>query len=78
MSKAHLTIQKAMQVGANDAHLATARLRLRKAQWYWDYAAAENGVGFHNPDQIARTLGLSIDLAYQAIEEANAVVRGAL
>ena len=63
---------------ANDAQLATARLRLREAQWYWDYAAAENGVGFHNPDQIARTLGLSIDLAHQAIEEANAVVRGAL
>ena len=78
VSKAHLTIQKAMQAGANDAQLATARLRLREAQWYWDYAAAENGVGFHNPDQIARTLGLSLALAHQAIEEANAVVRGAL
>ncbi|MBQ1469439.1 MAG: ammonia-forming cytochrome c nitrite reductase subunit c552, partial [Schwartzia sp.] len=61
-----------------DAQLAQARLKLREAQWYWDWVAAENGVGFHNPDRIMRTLGLAIDLAHQSIEEANAVVKGSL
>ena len=78
VSKAHLTIQAAMNSGASDEQLAQARLKLREAQWYWDWVAAENGVGFHNPDRIMRTLGLSIDLAHQAIEEANAVVKGSL
>jgi nitrite reductase (cytochrome c-552) len=78
VSKAHLTIQAAMNSGATDAQLAQARLKLREAQWYWDWVAAENGVGFHNPDRIMRTLGLAIDLAHQSIEEANAVVKGSL
>ena len=76
VAKAHLTVQKAMNAGATDEQLAGAREYLRQAQWYWDFCAAENGVGFHNPDRIMRTLGLSIDCAHQAIEAANAAVKG--
>ena len=65
-----------MAAGATDEQLAGAREYLRQAQWYWDFCAAENGVGFHNPDRIMRTLGLSIDCAHQAIEAANAAVKG--
>ena len=76
-AKAHLAIKAAAEAGATDEQLAPARELIREAQWYWDYVEAENGVGFHNPDQCMRTLGLSIDLAHQAIEAANAATRGA-
>ena len=72
VAQAHQAIAAAMAAGATDDQLANARLQLREAQWYWDFVAAENGVGFHNPDQIMRTAGLSIDCAHKAIEMANA------
>lgn len=77
-ARAHTTIQAAKAAGATDEQLANARLLVREAQWYWDWVAAENGMGFHNPDRIMRTLGLSIDRAHQAIEAANAIVKGTL
>ncbi|HCB92989.1 MAG TPA: hypothetical protein DEP57_04150, partial [Selenomonas sp.] len=55
-----------------------ARLKLREAQWYWDWISAENGNGFHNPDKCMRASGLSIDLAHQVIEEVNAITKGAI
>ena len=76
-AKAHLAIKGAAAAGATDEQLAPVRELIREAQWYWDYVEAENGVGFHNPDQCMRTLGLSIDRAHQAIEAANAATRGA-
>ncbi|MGN0940501.1 MAG: ammonia-forming cytochrome c nitrite reductase subunit c552 [Selenomonadaceae bacterium] len=78
VAKAHKTIQAAMAAGASDAQLVDARNKVREAQWYWDWVAAENGMGFHNPDKIMRTLGLAIDLAHQSIESANAAVKGSL
>ena len=76
VAKAHLTIKAAMDAGVPDASLEDARAKLREAQWYWDWVAAENGMGFHNPDKIMRTLGLSIDLAHQAVESAQAAQYG--
>ena len=78
VAKAHLTVKAAIEAGATEEQLTAAHESLRQAQWYWDFVAAENGVGFHNPDQIMRTLGLSIDCAHQAIEAANAAVKGNL
>ena len=43
---------------------------IRKAQWFWDIVAAENGMGAHNPGGNMNILGQSIDLAHQAIEAA--------
>ena len=76
VAKAHLTVKAAMDAGVPDASLEDARAKLREAQWYWDWVAAENGMGFHNPDKIMRTLGLSIDLAHQAVESAQAAQYG--
>ena len=56
---------------ANKAELDKARELIRKAQWYWDYVAAENSMGFHNPTMVLNTLGRSIDLAHQAISTAE-------
>jgi broad specificity phosphatase PhoE len=35
----------------------------RKAQWRLDFVAAENSMGFHAPQELARILGETIDLA---------------
>lgn len=37
----------------------------RAAQWRLDYVAAENSMGFHAPQEMARVLGESIDLSRQ-------------
>lgn len=71
-ARAHEAIQKASQIpNANQTELANARELLRRAQWYWDYMAASNSMGFHNPVQGLNTLGQSIDLSHQAINAAN-------
>ncbi|HVI76315.1 MAG TPA: ammonia-forming cytochrome c nitrite reductase subunit c552, partial [Anaeromyxobacteraceae bacterium] len=38
----------------------------RAAQWRLDMVAAENSMGFHAPQEMARLLGESIDLSRQA------------
>ena len=38
----------------------------REAQLRWDFVAAENSMGFHNPEEALRILAASTDLARQA------------
>lgn len=72
ISKAHLAIKTASEVpNADQNELAKARELVRKAQWYWDFVAAENSMGFHNPDQSIHTAAQALDMGYQAIEAAN-------
>ena len=72
IARAHDVIGKATATAkAKPAELGKARELVRNAQWLWDYIAAENSMGFHNPDQALTTLGQSIDLAHQAIATAN-------
>jgi nitrite reductase (cytochrome c-552) len=72
LARAHEAIGKAASMDkADKAGLDKARELVRKAQWFWDIVAAENGMGFHNPDQVLGTLGRSIDMAHQAIAAAN-------
>ena len=72
VAKAHVAIGKASKAAkANMAELDKARELVRKAQWYWDFVAAENSMGFHNPTMVLNTLGRSIDLAHQAISTAE-------
>jgi nitrite reductase (cytochrome c-552) len=47
----------------------------RAAQWRLDIVAAENSMGFHAPQEMARVLGEAIDLARQA--QVRAVALGA-
>ena len=58
-------INKAKADGATDAQLREARELQRKAQWRLDFIAAENSMGFHAPQEAARILGNSADLARQ-------------
>ena len=46
--------------------LDEARELQRRAQFYWDFVAAENSMGFHNPEEALRILGEAIDYARQA------------
>ncbi|MBC8015971.1 MAG: ammonia-forming cytochrome c nitrite reductase subunit c552 [Sporomusaceae bacterium] len=72
IAKAHTSIKKAADMpNADQAELTKARELVRHAQWLWDMVAAENSMGFHNPDQIMTTLGQANELAHQAIESAN-------
>lgn len=72
IARAHDVIGKASAATkVNQTGLSKARELIRNAQWFWDFIAAENSMGFHNPDQALNTLGQSIDLAHQAIATAN-------
>jgi nitrite reductase (cytochrome c-552) len=57
------TIKAAMEKGATDENLATARDLQRQAQWRVDFISAENSTGFHAPQEAARILGEAIDYA---------------
>ncbi len=48
----------------------------RAAQWRLDFVAAENSMGFHAPQELARILGESIDLSRQAEVKAVSLVGG--
>lgn len=52
--------------GATDEQLLEARTLHRGAQLRWDFVSSENSTGFHSPQEAARILAESIDLARQA------------
>jgi nitrite reductase (cytochrome c-552) len=53
-----------------DKGLAEIAELQRSAQWRLDFVAAENSMGFHAPQELARILGESIDLSRQAVTKA--------
>jgi nitrite reductase (cytochrome c-552) len=52
--------------GTDAALLEEARQLHREAQLRWDFIAAENSMGFHNPEEALRILAAATDLARQA------------
>jgi nitrite reductase (cytochrome c-552) len=50
----------------------------RASQWRLDFVAAENSMGFHAPQEMARILGESIDMSRQAEVQAVALAGGKL
>jgi nitrite reductase (cytochrome c-552) len=59
-------IKAAKQASATEAQLAPILQLQRQAQWRLDFVAAENSMGFHAPQELARILGESIDMSRQA------------
>lgn len=60
-------IKAASLVNGVDAPMLDEAKQLhRDAQMYWDFIAAENSMGFHNPEEALRILAKAINLAYQA------------
>ena len=64
-------IVAAKKTGASEADLKKAAGLHRKAQWRLDFVAAENSMGFHAPQEMARILGEAIDFARQGQLEAE-------
>jgi nitrite reductase (cytochrome c-552) len=64
-------IRAARARGATDAQLAGALKAQRSAQWRSDFVNAENSMGFHAPQEAARILAESIDIARQGQLEAR-------
>ncbi len=52
--------------GVDEEVLAEARWLHRESQLRWDFIAAENSMGFHNPEEALRILADAITLAFQA------------
>jgi len=65
IAHAHFDIAACMQAGATDDELKAVRGLVRKAQIRWDYVAANNGMGFHAPQECVRILAAAIDLAQE-------------
>ncbi len=74
--QAHFDIAAAVQAGASPEALAGPRKLVRNAQFRWDYVAANNGMGFHSPQEATRILGDAVNLAQQArVETARLLAR---
>jgi len=59
------SINEARNSGATDGSLEKALKLHRKAQFRFDFVAAENSMGFHAPQESARILAEAIDYARQ-------------
>jgi nitrite reductase (cytochrome c-552) len=68
-------IVAAKRAGVTEADMQAAAVLHKKAQWRLDFVAAENSMGFHAPQEMARILGEAIDLARQGQIEADRVAR---
>lgn len=58
-------VEKARSRGLTDEQLAPVLALQRKAQWRVDFVNAENSMGFHAPQEVARILGEAIDFGRQ-------------
>ena len=65
IARAHFDIAAAMQAGAKDEELHRPRDLVRSAQMRWDYVAANNGMGFHSPQECMRVLEAAVDVGAQ-------------
>ncbi len=65
LAQAHFDVAAAIEAGADDRELADVRRLVRSAQLRWDYVAANNGMGFHSPEECMRILAAAVDLAGQ-------------
>lgn len=53
------------------AKLEEARELHRQAQWYLDFVAVTNGLGFHNPTETLNNLNIAIDTAHKSAKLAR-------
>lgn len=58
----HLAIGEVASKGATDTDLEKPRKMVGLAQMYWDYVAANNGMGFHAPQETARVLAKALKI----------------
>ena len=67
IEQAHREIAAAMKAkNVPEEKLEKARSLVRSAQLRWDYVSANNGMGFHSPQESARILADAIELAEES------------
>jgi nitrite reductase (cytochrome c-552) len=69
-------IVAAREAGATEEQLAQALGLHREGQLRWDFISSENSTGFHSPQEAARILAASVDLARQAELAAHLAMAG--
>ena len=69
-------IVAARDAGATEEQLTLALRLHREGQLRWDFISSENSTGFHSPQESARILAASVDLARQAELAAHLAVAG--
>ena len=67
-------IVAAKEAGASDEQLAEAYQLHRGSSLRWDFVSSENSTGFHSPQEAARVLAESIDMARQAELKATQIL----
>ncbi len=75
VAEAHLAIAAAAKNSPLSAELAIARQLVRKAQWFWDYTASANSMGFHNPIGALENLSIALEAGKDAAAAAKAIAR---
>lgn len=68
---AHYYANRMITVGAPVEKITEVQTNIREGQWYWDYVAAENSTGFHDPQGSIDNLMKSIDYSNKAIQTAT-------
>jgi nitrite reductase (cytochrome c-552) len=66
IGRAHFDVAASIEAGASDDELKPIRALVRRAQMRWDFVAANNGMGFHSPQECLRVLNAAVDLAGEA------------
>ncbi len=74
--RGHFDIGAAIEAGVTDDELVSPRKLLRHAQFKWDYVAANNGMGFHSPQESMRILAESVNQAQEARLEVARLLAG--
>lgn len=69
LTLAHLEIGDGWKNGLTNAELEKPRKAVATGQMYWDYVAANNGMGFHAPQECARVLAKAHRYASEARRE---------
>jgi nitrite reductase (cytochrome c-552) len=64
-------LKASREAGVDDARLQEAMELHRQAQWYLDYVAVTNGLGFHNPTETLSNLATAIDSAHKSMESSR-------
>ncbi|OHD26246.1 MAG: hypothetical protein A2Y38_23585 [Spirochaetes bacterium GWB1_59_5] len=66
VADAHTAIAAAESRGVAGKRVVAARSLIREAQWYWDFVASANSMGFHAPAAALGDLAKATDLAHKA------------
>lgn len=69
--EAHYYVNRMITAGAPKERIEEAQFYVRKGQWFWDFIAAENSDGFHNPQGGMDAMRDSSDASNKAIKIAT-------